>query len=203
MRPVYGGMRAYEPGNRNGRYHGSLANAVEATWPALVDAETFHKVRALLQNPDRKTTRPGRAVHLLSLIAVCDVCGGLAARYPKDRGGERQYACRERNCVRITADDLDRIAEDVMLAYLADDDVIKRLRAATATAGPNLPRSAPNLPGHETNSPPCGHSRPGRSATRSACPPRPWPRSSLACSTGSPGWRTGNANWPRRRTCAT
>lgn len=59
-----------------------------------MDTETFHAVLAMLQAPERRTSRPGRARHLLSLIAVCDVCGGkLTARYPKDRGSERQYFC--------------------------------------------------------------------------------------------------------------
>ncbi len=127
LRPIYGGYRIHEPGNRSGRYQGSLDGAVKATWDALVDAETFHAVRAKLTDPGRRTSRPGRGKHLLSLIAVCDVCDGwMTANY---RRGYRQYECRDGSHVRTAADALDRHAEQVMLAYLARDDVIALLRA--------------------------------------------------------------------------
>lgn len=127
LRPAYGGLRTHQPGNRNGRYQGPLDGAVTSTWPALVDAETFHAVRAMLQDPQRRTSRPGRGKHLLSLIAVCDVCGGwLTANY---RRGYREYECRDSSHVRIVADDLDAYAEQVMCAYLASPDVIAELRA--------------------------------------------------------------------------
>jgi site-specific DNA recombinase len=127
LRPIYGGYRIHTPGNRNGRYCGSLDGAVTATWPPLVDAETFHAVRVMLQSPERRTSRPGRAKHLLSLIGVCDVCGGpLAASY---RRGSREYECQRASHVRIGADDLDAYAEAAMLGYLARPDVIAELRA--------------------------------------------------------------------------
>lgn len=133
LRPIYGGLRIHEPGNRSGRYRGSLDGAVKATWPPLVDAETFHGVRAMLQAPERRTSRPGRGVHLLSMIAACDVCGGpLTARDPLT---ERRYVCRDKSCIRINADELDAYAETVMLAYLAREDVIKELRATPEDGG--------------------------------------------------------------------
>jgi DNA invertase Pin-like site-specific DNA recombinase len=138
LRPIYGGYRIHEPGNRNGRYQGSLDGAVTATWDALVDAETFHAVRAKLTDPGRRTSRPGRGVHLLSLIAVCDVCGGwMTANY---RRGYRQYECRDGSHVRIGADALDQHAEQVMLAYLARDDVIAELRAGPSRDDEELAR---------------------------------------------------------------
>jgi site-specific DNA recombinase len=128
LRPIYAQLRMHTPGNRNGRYQGSLDGAVKAKWPALVDAETFYAVRALLQDPSRRTSRPGRGKHLLSLIAVCGPCGGwLTASY---RSGSREYQCRDKSCVRIDADGLDVYAERIMLAYLARPDVIAGLRQA-------------------------------------------------------------------------
>jgi DNA invertase Pin-like site-specific DNA recombinase len=130
LRPIYGGLRIHEPGNRSGRYHGSLDGAVTATWKPLVDRETFSAVRAMLTAPERLTSRPGRARHLLSLIAACDVCSGkLSVSYRRHDDRRRMYECRERSCVRIGADALDQYAERVMLAYLARDDVIAQLRA--------------------------------------------------------------------------
>ena len=128
LRPIYGGLRMYEPGNRSGRYRGSLDGAVKGTWPALVDAETFWAVRALLQDPTRRTSRPGRGKHLLSMIEVCDPCGGpLSVSF---RRGDREYQCRNKGCVCILADEMDAYAETVMLSYLARPDVIKGMRAA-------------------------------------------------------------------------
>lgn len=127
MRPIYAGLRWYEPGNRTGYCKGSLDGAVQATWPPLVDAELFFSVRALLQDPARLNARPGRARHLLSLIAVCDRCDGpLTVTF---RSGPREYQCRAKSCVRIQADDLDAYAELVMLRYMARDDVIAGLRS--------------------------------------------------------------------------
>jgi DNA invertase Pin-like site-specific DNA recombinase len=127
LRPVYAGLRVHEPGQHSRRYRGNLSDAVPATWPPLIDRETFYAVRALLLDSQRKTTRPGRGVHLLSMIALCGECGSvLAATY---RYGKRDYQCHERACTRISADDLDAYAERVMLAYLSRDDVIEQLRA--------------------------------------------------------------------------
>lgn len=133
LRPLYCGLRVHTPGNRNGRYQGPLDSAVEAVWPGLVSKEEFFAVRALLQDPARRTSRPGRGKHLLSLIALCDPCGGwLSVSY---RNARREYQCRDRSCVRIDADDLDGYAEQVMLAYLARPSVIKGLRAAPEDGG--------------------------------------------------------------------
>jgi DNA invertase Pin-like site-specific DNA recombinase len=127
LRPLYAGLRVHSPGNRTGRYRGSLEGAVKATWPALVDREKFYQVRNLLMDPERRTSRPGRGKHLLSLIAVCDVCGGwLSVTY---RRGDREYTCRDFSHIYIGADDLDVHAEAEMIVYLSRGDVIERLRA--------------------------------------------------------------------------
>jgi site-specific DNA recombinase len=130
LRPCYGGLRAHEvrgQGAKGNDWRKSLDGTTPAMWPPLVDAETFHAVRAMLNAPERRTSRPGRAKHLLSLIAVCDPCGGpLTATY---RRGYREYGCRSKSCVRIDAGELDDYAEKIMKAYLARDDVIEQLRA--------------------------------------------------------------------------
>jgi DNA invertase Pin-like site-specific DNA recombinase len=132
LRPVFAGLRLHRPGSHNGRYRGGLDGAVEATWPAVVDQETFFAVRNALLDPARRTSRPGRGVHLLSLIACCDVCGaGLTVSLSRGR----QYQCRAKTCVRIGADDLDRLAERAILAYLARDDVIAGLRTVPDETG--------------------------------------------------------------------
>jgi len=129
LRAAYGGYRVHQPGKSgSGVYRGPLDASMKATWPALVDEATFRKVRELLLSANRRTSRPGRGVHLLSMIAGCEVCSGeLTARYKR---GDRIYVCRGHGCVAILADELDGFAETVMLAYLAEPDVIAGLRAA-------------------------------------------------------------------------
>ncbi|HEY2763123.1 MAG TPA: hypothetical protein VGJ13_03790 [Pseudonocardiaceae bacterium] len=100
----------------------------EGQWPALVARADWLAVQRLLRSPDRKTCRPGRAKHLLSLIARCGKCGGTVAVAYRD--GRADYYCRTIGCVRITQRDVDDIAEGVMLDYLARPQVIDTLRAA-------------------------------------------------------------------------
>jgi hypothetical protein len=45
------------------------------------------------------------------------------------RGERPEYFCRTKGCVRITQADVDTIAEQVMVAYLARPEVIDTLRA--------------------------------------------------------------------------
>ena len=119
LRPGYVGLRMHRPGNKTGKYQGSLEGAVKATWPPLVDTETFYSVREILLDPSRKTSRPGKSKHLLSMLAECGVCGGpLTATYRKP-ARRREYQCRDKSCVRINAADLDGFVVAVVLAYIA------------------------------------------------------------------------------------
>jgi DNA invertase Pin-like site-specific DNA recombinase len=135
LRPLYAGLRTHSSGSRSRtRYRGSLDAAVPATWPALVDRDVFHRVRNMLLDPKRRTSRPGRAKHLLSLIGTCDECGGwLTANYR--RRPRREYECRDHSHVRIDADELDAYAEAVMCGYLARPEVIEGLRATPEDGG--------------------------------------------------------------------
>jgi DNA invertase Pin-like site-specific DNA recombinase len=103
------------------RYHKPSDTVVPATWPALVDKALFYSVRELLTDPKRRTSRPGRHKHLLSLIAVCTVCDGpLTARPPHDGSLISTYICREGSHVRIGQSDLDVHVEDLTLALLSE-----------------------------------------------------------------------------------
>ena len=134
LNAAYAGLRSHSPGAHKAQ-RVELGALTEGNGPAIVTREQFYAVHALLTDPKRATMRPGRARHLLSLIACCDVCGGpLAAAY-RGGGGKaagytygRSYECQKRNCVRIDADSLDAYATEVMLAYLASPEVIDQLR---------------------------------------------------------------------------
>ena len=130
LSPTYTGLRAHRPGlagNQGQRAPVAVSEMHEGQWPALVSRAEWLAVQRLLRSPERKTSRPGRAKHLLSMIARCARCGGvLAVAY---RGERPEYFCRARGCVRITQADVDQIAEQVMLAYLSRPEVIDTLRA--------------------------------------------------------------------------
>jgi site-specific DNA recombinase len=98
----------------------------DATWPALVDHATFLAVQHRLSDPARRTSRDGRAKHLLSGIARCDDCGGgLAVEW---RGGRPVYRCH----TTVAMADLDAYATAAILGYLTRPDNVERL---TAPAG--------------------------------------------------------------------
>lgn len=62
---------------RKARYAGLRSHKGEilgkAEWPALVDADTWHTVQALLRDPTRRPTRGDQA--LLTGVALCGGCG--------------------------------------------------------------------------------------------------------------------------------
>jgi site-specific DNA recombinase len=127
--PAYTALRAHRPGSgHGGRAPVAVSEMYEGQWPALVSRAEWLAVQRLLSAPERRTSRPGRGKHLLSLIARCGRClGTLAVTYRRERS---QYFCRTKGCVRITQADVDQIAEQVMLAYLARPEVIDTLRAS-------------------------------------------------------------------------
>jgi site-specific DNA recombinase len=99
----------------------------EGQWPPLVSRAEWLAVQRLLRSPERRTSRPGRGKHLLSMIARCVRClGTLALAYRNERP---EYFCRTKGCVRVPQSNVDQIAEQVMLAYLARPEVIDILRA--------------------------------------------------------------------------
>jgi DNA invertase Pin-like site-specific DNA recombinase len=129
LTPLYAGYRSHAPGRDMTRQERlRRSTLVKATWPALVDDATFKAVQARLNDPSRVTTRPGRGKHLLSMIAVCDVCGGVVAATYRD--GSRQYQCHTGGHLRIDADDLDALAEAAILTYLTDPANVGQLADA-------------------------------------------------------------------------
>lgn len=135
LNAAYAGLRVHNPvGPERVQRRYRLDGAVKAAWPALVGEEQFYRVHAMLTDPSRRTSRPGRAVHELSLIARCGKCGGpLACRLRRGR----EYECRDHGCYRVNADDLDQLAAAVVLAYLARPENYAQLTAPAAT-GPEL-----------------------------------------------------------------
>ncbi|GAA2355249.1 site-specific recombinase DNA invertase Pin [Catellatospora methionotrophica] len=100
-------------------YNGSIS---EGIWPGIVDAETFYAVQRVLTDPKRVTTRPGRAVHLLSYLGTCSPCG---ASLTAVRG---RYRCLDNGCVTIVQRDTDAFVENMVLEKLSRPDVYEQLR---------------------------------------------------------------------------
>lgn len=125
---AYVGWRVHMPGRSGSRKIDATATIVEGQWRPLVDKRTFLAVQRILTAPERVTTRPGRGVHLLSMIARCAVCEGpLAAT---NRSGEPQYQCHRKGCCRIGKAELDVFAEDAILGFLGRDDHRDKMLAA-------------------------------------------------------------------------
>jgi site-specific DNA recombinase len=86
-------------------------------------------VQRILSAPERRTSRLGRGVHLLSMIAVCDVCDSkLAVTLRKDPTG--QYTCQAAGHVQISKSALDKFAEEAMLKVLAKPQEYRQILAA-------------------------------------------------------------------------
>jgi hypothetical protein len=125
--PTYAALRAHQPGKHGSRKPVAVSEMYEGQWTPLVSRAEWLAVQRLLRSPERRTSRPGRGKHLLSMIARCGRCGGpLAVSY---RRKHPEYHCRAKGCVRIAQRDVDELAEQVMLAYLARPEVIDTLRA--------------------------------------------------------------------------
>lgn len=129
MNPAYTALRVHltteDRRAKDGRNR--LDTATEGQWEPIITREEFYAVREILSSPARKTTRPGRAVHLLSVspAARCGECGApLAAEHrPSGVDHERQwmYFCQKSAHVRIPETDLDALATDAIIAFLADE----------------------------------------------------------------------------------
>ena len=79
------GMPAYA-GKR--QHNGKIVS--DAQWPPLIEPEEWDKLALILNNPARKRSNDWPAKHLLTGIAVCDVCGA-GVIVGKQNQGRKQY----------------------------------------------------------------------------------------------------------------
>lgn len=109
-------------------------------WPPLLERDLWDQARTVLTDPGRRTSTSSAAVHLLSGIARCGVCGG-----PMRAGMNRttpSYRCAERSCVARNRAPVDELVTAVVLARLALPDALHlgsperrdEVRQATAEA---------------------------------------------------------------------
>lgn len=134
LNPAYIGKRMHAPDKTKTERHqmGKGVNLYDGQWDGLVSEELFYAVRRRLMDPERTTRRPGGTKHLLSRIAVCDVCGApLGPKFPKHLGREPYYRCQLYGHVSVRMEDLDVFAKDQLLAHLSRPVNRARLRAAS------------------------------------------------------------------------
>jgi DNA invertase Pin-like site-specific DNA recombinase len=92
----------------------------EGSWEPILDRAQWEQLRAVLSDPDRKTSTGTAAAHLLSGIAHCGVCGATL-RVAQNRGVP-SYRCSENGCVIRRKEDLDDLVNGVVVERLARAD---------------------------------------------------------------------------------
>ncbi|PRX46752.1 DNA invertase Pin-like site-specific DNA recombinase [Prauserella shujinwangii] len=111
-------------------YEGKTYSGV---WPALITPSVFYQAQRILDenaeatsSPEKTQRRHGRATHLLSGIAKCDVCGdGLSVL--ANKGRNPVYRCKSRGCTRIDYHELNGKITLLLIAYLSDGAHIDKL----------------------------------------------------------------------------
>ncbi len=121
----------------NGHYAGLLAHkgeSIEGTagWPAIVTEDVFYACQDVREDRSREGAWSRANKHLLSNVVRCGVCGGRMLARPDRR--RMVYACCTRWCVSRGVEDVDGLVEAVVLARLADKEIVKRLRKRPDTA---------------------------------------------------------------------
>lgn len=98
--------------------HGELR---VAPWPAILERDTWEKLRAKLEDPARRNTTGNEPKHLLSLIAQCGICADGSTLYStgaSHRGGAG-YACPNGGMhLRRNRVHLDRYVDDLIVEWL-------------------------------------------------------------------------------------
>jgi DNA invertase Pin-like site-specific DNA recombinase len=98
-------------------HHGEIVAAAE--WPGIISAEDGAKIRALLDNPERRTNKTARR-YLLGGLLVCSRCGERLVARPRT-GGKRRYACAKgvgfSGCGKtyVNADEVERFVTEAVL----------------------------------------------------------------------------------------
>ncbi|PMC63034.1 hypothetical protein CJ204_02020 [Corynebacterium xerosis] len=143
--PRLAGLVGWTPKNRKGqrlRRNMTVLDGVVGDWEPILDVDTWHAVRAVLDNPDRRTNKRGNeVVNLGSNLYKC-ACGddmGAKNRTLDNGTKYRRYYCRRRLHLdngrglhsACHADELDAYVTEVVLSRLERIDI----RAHLALSG--------------------------------------------------------------------
>lgn len=95
----------------------------DATWPPIIDDITHYTCIKVLSDPARKTNHTdSRAVHLLSGIGQCGVCGGVLQARRNNR--QLSYTCVSGFCVSIARSVLEDFVSTALLERMERPDVL-------------------------------------------------------------------------------
>ncbi|MGY1666986.1 recombinase family protein [Geodermatophilus sp. SYSU D00696] len=94
----------------------------EGAWEAILDRGRWEQLRAVLTDPQRRSSTGTAAAHLLSGIARCGVCGATL-RVAQNRGVP-SYRCSANGCVIRRKADLDHLIVGLVTARLARPDAV-------------------------------------------------------------------------------
>jgi hypothetical protein len=92
----------------------------EGAWESILDRGRWEQLRAVLSDPQRRTSTGTAAAHLLSGIARCGVCGATL-RVAQNRGVP-SYRCSADGCVIRRKADLDHLVEGLVIGRLTRAD---------------------------------------------------------------------------------
>jgi DNA invertase Pin-like site-specific DNA recombinase len=99
-------------------HHGEVIG--EGAWEPILDRGTYDQLRAVLVDPQRRTSVSSAAAHLLSGIARCGVCGSVI-RASMNRSVP-SYTCQAGRCVSRNRRDVDDLVIRVVTGRLARED---------------------------------------------------------------------------------
>jgi site-specific DNA recombinase len=106
-------------------YRGEIVGA--ASWPAILDTDTWRGVVAVLEDPTRRSN-PGRPPRwLLSNLAHCGVCGELVIAKGRARPNMVVYTCPASAHLSRKATEVDAFVEAVILERLSRPDAAELL----------------------------------------------------------------------------
>jgi len=107
-------------------HHGEVVGTGD--WPPILERGQWEQLKAVLSDPSRKSTTSTAAVHLLSGIARCGVCGG-PMRASQNRTVP-SYRCADKACVSRNRRDVDELVTAVVVGRLARPDAAALLAPA-------------------------------------------------------------------------
>lgn len=116
--PAYAALREHD---------GTLIEGDREIWEPIISRAQFEAVREIFAARTQTHTRPGRGVHLLTGIAVCDECDSPLS-FMKQKGRPDMYRCLAAGHVRVDYAELNKLAELLMIGFLADERNIDRFR---------------------------------------------------------------------------
>lgn len=118
-RPANVGLRQHRPGH----VEGAQVAQYQAEWPPLMSATLYDHVLAVLRAPGRRQSTGNRAVHLLSGIASCAVCGERVACHKGPKAKPKPvYRCSHAHVCRNEAH-VDAFVEQAILTVLTDPEL--------------------------------------------------------------------------------